>query len=90
MKNRLTHVAKRRDWCIMMPFLRPQMKFRLKDDIEFRQTDHTYTVQPDDNLSKVSTQFYGDPNTCKKIADANKLEGPDKIKAGQQLIIPPA
>ena len=62
----------------------------LKHAIEFRQTDQTYTVQPGDNLSKISKQFYGDPNKYKKIADANKLEDPDKIKAGQQLIIPAA
>ena len=62
----------------------------LKHDIEFRQTDQTYTVQPGDNLSKISKQFYGDPNKYKKIVDANKLEDPDKIKAGQQLIIPAA
>jgi len=47
-------------------------------------------VQPGDNLSKISKQFYGDANKYKKIADANKLEDPDKIKAGQQLIIPAA
>lgn len=62
----------------------------LKHDIEFRQIDQTYTVQPGDNLSKISKQFYGDPNKYKKIVDANKLEDPDKIKAGQQLIIPAA
>lgn len=62
----------------------------LKHDIEFTQTDQTYTVQPGDNLSKISKQFYGDANKYKKIADANKLEDPDKIKAGQQLIIPAA
>jgi len=62
----------------------------LKHDIEVRETDQTYTVQPGDNLSKISKQFYGDANKYKKIADANKLEDPDKIKAGQQLIIPAA
>jgi len=62
----------------------------LKHDIEFRQTDQTYTVQPGDNLSKISKQFYGDPNKYKKIVDANRLDDPDKIKAGQQLIIPAA
>jgi nucleoid-associated protein YgaU len=62
----------------------------LKHDIEFRQTDQTYTVQPGDNLSKISKQFYGDANKYKKIVDANKLEDADKIKAGQQLIIPAA
>lgn len=62
----------------------------LKHDVQFRQTEQTYTVQPGDNLSKISKQFYGDPNKYKKIADANKLEDSDKIKAGQQLIIPAA
>jgi nucleoid-associated protein YgaU len=62
----------------------------LKHDIQFRQTEQTYTVQAGDNLSKISKQFYGDPNKYKKIVDANKLEDPDKIKAGQQLIIPAA
>lgn len=62
----------------------------LKHDIEFRHTDQTYTVQAGDNLSKISKQFYGDPSKYKKIVDANKLGDPDKIKAGQQLIIPAA
>ncbi|MGA7294428.1 MAG: LysM peptidoglycan-binding domain-containing protein [Terriglobales bacterium] len=51
----------------------------LKHDIQFRQGSQTYTVQPGDNLSKISKRFYG---------DANKY--PDKIKVGQQLIIPAA
>ena len=62
----------------------------LKHDIEFRQTDQTYTVQPGDSLSKISKQFYGDAGKYMKIAQANKLDDPDKIKAGQQLIIPAA
>jgi nucleoid-associated protein YgaU len=62
----------------------------LKHDIQFSQTDQTYTVQSGDSLSKISKQFYGDATKFKKIADANKLEDPDKIKAGQQLIIPAA
>ena len=62
----------------------------LKHDIEFRQTDQTYTVQPGDSLSKISKHFYGDAGKYMKIAQANKLDDPDKIKAGQQLIIPAA
>lgn len=50
----------------------------------------TYTVQPGDSLSKISKQFYGDPNMYMKIFDANKdkLADPDKIKAGMNLLIP--
>jgi len=62
----------------------------LKHDIEFRQGSQTYTVQPGDNLSKISKRFYGDPNKYPQIAQANNLEDPDKIKVGQQLLIPAA
>jgi len=50
----------------------------------------TYTVQPGDNLSKISKHFYGDPNQYMKIVNANKdtLPDPDKIKPGMQLNIP--
>jgi nucleoid-associated protein YgaU len=62
----------------------------LKHDIQFRQGNQTYTVQPGDNLSKISKRFYGDPNKYPRIAQANNLEDPDKIKVGQQLLIPAA
>ena len=63
----------------------------LKHDIEVRESSNqTYTVQAGDNLSKISKHFYGDPNQYRKIAEANHLDDPNKIKAGQQLIIPAA
>lgn len=50
----------------------------------------TYTVQPGDNLSKISKQFYGDANKNMKIFEANKdqLSDPDKVKVGTELLIP--
>ena len=50
----------------------------------------TYTVQAGDNLSKISKQFYGDPNQYTKIVNANKdqISDPDKIKPGMKLNIP--
>ena len=50
----------------------------------------TYTVQPGDNLSKISKHFYGDPNQYMKIVHANQdtLPDPDKIKPGMELTIP--
>ena len=50
----------------------------------------TYTVQAGDSLSKISKQFYGDATKYMKIFEANKdkLADPDKIKAGQELVIP--
>ena len=56
------------------------------------QAGETYEVKPGDNLSKISKQFYGDPNQFMRIfyANADKLRDPDKIQIGQKLIIPPA
>ena len=52
--------------------------------------EQTYTVQPGDNLSKISKQFYGDANKYMKIAQANGMDDPDKIKVGMSLKIPRA
>jgi nucleoid-associated protein YgaU len=51
-----------------------------------------YTVVSGDNLSKISKQFYGDPNKYQRIFEANKpmLKSPDLIYPGQMLRIPPA
>jgi nucleoid-associated protein YgaU len=62
----------------------------LKHDIQFHQGQQTYTVRPGDNLSKISKQFYGDSNKYMTIAQANNLQDPDKIKVGQELVIPAA
>jgi LysM repeat protein len=50
----------------------------------------TYKVQAGDTLSKIAKDVYGDANKYQRIFDANrdKLESPDKIRAGQELIIP--
>lgn len=50
-------------------------------------TSSTYTVQSGDSLSKIGTH-YG--ISWQKIYDANrdKLDNPDKIFPGQELIIP--
>ena len=55
------------------------------------QSGQTYTVKSGDTLSKISRQFYGDPNEYMRIFYANrdKLKDPDKIQIGQQLTIPP-
>ena len=54
-------------------------------------TGETYVVKGGDNLSRISKQFYGDPNEYMRIFYANrdKLNDPDKIQIGQQLTIPP-
>jgi len=49
-----------------------------------------YTIKKGDTLSKVSKEFYGDPNRYNAIFEANRpmLEDPDKIYPGQVLRIP--
>ena len=51
----------------------------------------TYEVKSGDNLSKISKQFYGDSSEFMRIFYANrdKLNDPDKIQVGQNLLIPP-
>jgi len=50
----------------------------------------TYTVKPGDSLSKIAEQFYGKGSEYNRIFEANrdKLSDPNKISAGQQLVIP--
>jgi LysM repeat protein len=56
------------------------------------QAGQVYEVKPGDNLSKISKQFYGDPDEYMRIYYANqdKLKDPDMIQVGQKLTIPPA
>ncbi len=60
----------------------------LKHDIQSQNVEQSYTVQAGDNLSKISKHFYGDASKYMKIAQANQLDDPDKIKVGQHLTIP--
>jgi nucleoid-associated protein YgaU len=62
----------------------------LVHEITVAQGDQTYTVKSGDNLSKISKLFYGDANKYQKIAQANGLDNPDKIRVGQTLTIPAA
>jgi len=50
----------------------------------------TYTVAAGDSLSKIAKDFYGNAGQYTKIFEANKdkLSDPDKIKPGQELVIP--
>jgi nucleoid-associated protein YgaU len=50
-----------------------------------------YTVVRGDTLSKISKQYYGDPNKYNVIFEANKpmLKSADLIYPGQMLRIPP-
>jgi nucleoid-associated protein YgaU len=49
-----------------------------------------YTVKSGDSLSKISREFYGNAGDYMKIFEANrdKLDDPNKIQPGQELVIP--
>ncbi len=55
-----------------------------------QQGGESYTVQAGDTLSKISKHFYGDSNEFMRIYYANQgtLSDPDKIRVGQELVIP--
>jgi nucleoid-associated protein YgaU len=55
-------------------------------------SSQTYRVKPGDTLSKIAKQFYGSATEYMRIFEANKgkLSDPDKIQAGQELVIPAA
>ncbi|MHC9083918.1 LysM peptidoglycan-binding domain-containing protein [Luteimonas sp. RIT-PG2_3] len=52
--------------------------------------EQRYTVEKNDNLSKISKHFYGTANRWREIYDANRdqLDNPDIIQPGQVLKIP--
>lgn len=54
------------------------------------QGQRTYTVKAGDSLSKISKEFYGNPNDYMKVFEANRdqLTDPNKISPGQTLRIP--
>ena len=54
------------------------------------QSTRMYRVKPGDTLSKISKQFYGNPDQYMKIFEANRqhLNDPNQIEVGQELTIP--
>jgi nucleoid-associated protein YgaU len=55
------------------------------------ESGQTYEIKSGDTLSKISKHFYGNANEYMRIFYANRdqLSDPDKIQAGQKLMIPP-
>jgi nucleoid-associated protein YgaU len=56
-----------------------------------QESERTYTVKSGDTLSKISRQFYGDSDEFMRIFYANrdKIDDPNMIRVGQEIIIPP-
>lgn len=47
-----------------------------------------YTIKKGDTLRKLARRFYGEPNEWRRIAKANKIKDPDKLKVGRRIRIP--
>ena len=66
------------------------LTLNLTVDPSLAPKEQVYTVAAGDSLSKIAKQFYGNANEYMKIFNANrdKLNDPNTIKPGQQLVIP--
>lgn len=66
------------------------LTLNLTVDPSLAPKEQVYTVAAGDSLSKIAKQFYGNANEYMKIFNANrdKLNDPNAIKPGQQLVIP--
>ena len=66
------------------------LTLNLTVDPSLAPQQQVYTVAAGDSLSKIAKQFYGNANDYMKIYEANrdKLNDPNAIKVGQQLVIP--
>jgi nucleoid-associated protein YgaU len=60
----------------------------LDHDITSEGKAQVYVIKPGDSLSKIAKEFYGNANDYQKIAEANGIEDPNKIRAGQSISIP--
>jgi LysM repeat protein len=50
--------------------------------------EQPYTIKSGDSLSHISQRFYGAASKYTKIAEANGISDPDKIRVGQMLSLP--
>jgi hypothetical protein len=56
-----------------------------------QSADHTkyYVVKTGDRIDIIAGEEYGDPSKWRPIADANNLDDPTRLQAGDRLVIPP-
>ena len=66
------------------------LTLNLAVDPSLAPAQQIYTVAAGDSLSKIAKHFYGNAGEYMKIYEANrdKLNDPNAIKVGQQLVIP--
>src|SRR5262249_62096834 len=47
-----------------------------------------HVVQPGDTIDLIASTELGDPNAWRRLAEANALDDPRRLRAGQPLLIP--
>lgn len=47
-----------------------------------------YVIKKGDTLRKLAARFYGEPKEWKRIARANKIKHPNRLKVGRRITIP--
>lgn len=68
------------------------VEVRVVQTVDETQQYRFYTVNAGDSLGAIAIRFYGDASYYNVIFDANRaiLSSPDRIRAGQRLVIPDA
>lgn len=59
-----------------------------RDPKKYSGKPRTYQVKKGDTLTKIAVEFYHDAGMWRKIADANKIRNPRKLKPGKFLRLP--
>jgi nucleoid-associated protein YgaU len=78
----------------IFPPIREQVElpYTSEDEPEevIKEPQRFHVVEKGQNLSKISSIYYGSPNQWRKIVDVNPdvIKNPDKIKPGLRLLIP--
>jgi nucleoid-associated protein YgaU len=74
-----------------MPWMRAEPRAPARaDDADIVPPTWAYVVEEGDTLTKIASQFLGSESEWRRIAEANGIDDPAQLRAGQRLSIPPA
>lgn len=73
---------------ILTPVELPVTSINISEPV--KKSERFHIVLQDENLSEISSIYYGSPNQWQKIVDANPdlIKNPNRIKPGIKLVIP--
>jgi len=61
---------------------------RTRYELNSPDVDKTYVVRPGDTLDMIAAELYEDRRQWRAIAEANRIDNPRRLTAGQILHIP--